>query len=96
MLSRISNKGDQMPAQIQKQPNGVNEMLTPVQRAKAEEYYTSKGIGLTAKERYEHFRDDPELSDSIYYNINYSRKSEGDTSRLALLEWTLFRWDGSL
>jgi hypothetical protein len=80
---------------ITEQPNGVKETLTPELRASAEEYYKTKGVGPTAQERYEHFRDTPELSHSIYYNINYDKSTEANTSRLAILEWALWRWDGS-
>ncbi len=71
-------------------------MLTPQQRAGIEEYYASKSVGKTARERYEHFRDTQELSHSIYYNINYDEGAEADTSRLALLEFALCGWNGEI
>mgnify|MGYP001585225029 CR=1 FL=1 len=85
-----------MAVEITKQSNGIDEMLTCEQRAEAEEYYKSKGVGFSAQERYEHFRDDPSLSRSIYYNVNYDGQSEKDISRLALMEWILWEWDGSI
>ncbi len=81
---------------IAEQPNGVEENLLPDKRAVAEEYYRSKGIGSSAVERYEHFRNDPKLRQSIFYNVNYSSESDKDVSRLALLEWTLWGWNGEI
>lgn len=78
-----------------KQPNGIEEILNPEKRAEAEAYYTSKGVGSTADERYHHFRDDPYLGPAFYYNFNYSPASEERVSRLALLEWARWQWDGS-
>lgn len=77
------------------QPNGVEEHLTPNNRALAERYYSEAGVGSTAEERYEHFRTDPRLARSCYYNINYDPKTEKDVSRLSVLEWLAWQWDGS-
>ncbi len=78
-----------------RQANDVDEQLTPAQRIKAEEYYKSKGVGSSAKERYEHFRDDPKLS-RFYRNFHCGGTDHTDVSRLASLEWIAWRWDGSI
>ncbi len=78
-----------------KQPNGVEEHLTPNNRALAEKYYSDAGLGPTAEERYEHFKTDPVLSRSCYYNINYDPETEEDVSRLSVLEWFAWQWDGA-
>ncbi len=79
-----------------KQPNGVDEMLNPENRARAEQYYSESGVGPTAEERYEHFRKTPKRSGPYYYNINYSKGTESDVSRLSLLEWMLWQWSGEI
>ncbi len=70
--------------------------LTPNQRAEAEAYYKSKGVGPSKLERYEHFRDDPQLNRAFYCNVGYDKSTENDTSRLSVLEFMKWGWNGEI
>lgn len=61
----------------------IEDSLTPEERAEMEQIYKEHGVSSNPWARYRFFRE--ELY-SIYFNINYSPSTEGDVTRLSLLD----------
>lgn len=71
----------------------IEDSLTPEQRVNMEKIYKEHGVSSNPWARYKFFRD--ELY-STYFSINYHPDTEGDVTRLSLLEWTLMGWNGKI
>lgn len=71
------------------QRNGMREFLKPENRAIAERYYQSKGVGESVQDRLNLFTTDGEL---VWF-YKFFQTHSGKDDYLAWLEWGFWQWD---